>query len=351
MKWYYESNGQPKGPILESELRRLRDEGKIAADSLVWSEGMEDWAPLNTIKALSALPGMHTKAPAPLPSLKDATLAPQAINADAKAPAQTEAETDLHVTARECPAKPAEQTAGDEVLESALRQPVPEDARPEWEHFSPERAPAALLISLKEILFEPQSTFRNLAHNGGWGLPLSFLILAELIGNCFIFFTLRQVPANGSPLVATLRGMIKMEAGGAAVFSSIAASTLLLPIAMVVKAMVLHFSLKYLARSEFEFPTTFRCLCYAQGGCSFLWSIPLAAVTLTNAVGDPMAAVPALILSMAAVGAWSVYINLRALASTHQTSFVMTALSVMAPPFIAAFLVALLVGGVLTGAR
>ncbi len=351
MKWYYESNGQPKGPILESDLRRLRDEGKIATDSLVWSDGMEDWAPLNTIKGLSSLPGMHTKAPASLPVLKETKITEQAIEATSKAPAKTEAETDRPATPEGFPAEPAEGTAAIGSSESPQQQQISKDARPEWEHFTPEKAPAALLISLKEILFEPQSTFRNLAHNGGWGLPLSFLVLTELIGNCLVFLTVRQVPVNGSPLVTALRSMLKMEAGGAAIFSSIATSTLLLPIVMVVKAMVLHFSMKYLARSAFEFPTTFRCLCYAQGGGSVLWGVPLAAVTLTNAVGDPMASVPALFLSVTAVSAWSLYINLRALASAHHASFLRTAVSVLAPPIIAAFLFALLVGGVLAGAR
>ncbi len=350
MKWYYESNGQPKGPILESELRRLRNEGKIATDSLVWSDGMEDWAPLNTIKGLSSLPGMHTKAPASLPVLKETPFAEQAITANPKAPANTEAETD-RPAAEGFASEPGEEPGAKGVVEGAQQQIISKDARPEWEHFAPEKAPAALLISLKEILFEPQSTFRNLAHNGGWGLPLSFLLLTELIGNCLVFLTLRQVPVNGSPLVTALRSMLKMEAGGAAIFSSIATSTLLLPIVMVVKAMVLHFSMKYLARSAFEFPTTFRCLCYAQGGGSVLWGVPLAAVTLTNAVGDPTASVPALLLSVTAVSAWSLYINLRALASAHHASFLRTALSVLAPPIIAGFLFALLVGGVLAGAK
>lgn len=351
MKWYYESNGQPKGPILETELRRLRDEGKIAADSLVWSDGMADWAPLNTLKSLSALPAMHTKSPAQLPVLTDIPPKEQVLERSQTAQETARIEREQPPENDASPLAPENFAESSPVATEATLESLDEDARPEWERFTPAQAPAALLLSLKEILFEPQATFRNLAHNGGWGLPLSFLILTELIGNCLVFLSVRQVPVNASPLVTALRAMLKMEAGGSAVLYSIVTSTLLLPIVMVFKAMVLHFSMRFLARSPFGFPTTFRCLCYAQGAGSVLWGVPLAAVSLTNALGDPMAAVPALFLSVTAVSFWSLYVNLRALASAHEASFVRTALSVMAPPIIAAFLFALLLGGVLTGGK
>lgn len=351
MKWYYESNGQPKGPILETELRRLRDEGKIAVDSLVWSDGMADWAPLNTLKSLSALPAIHTKSTTQLPVLADTPTKEHVWDISEKAQEFDQVEPPQRL-AHDTSPQASEEFAESSPVESAtpLEAP-PEDASPEWERFTPSDAPTALLLSLKEILFEPQTTFRNLAHNGGWGLPLGFLILTELIGNCLVLLSVRQVPANASPLVTALRAMLKMEAGGSAVLYSIVSSTLLLPIVMVFKALVLHFSMRFLARSPFAFPTTFRCLCYAQGAASVLWGVPLAAVSLTNALGDPMAAVPALFVSVTAVSFWSLYVNVRALASAHEASFVRTAFSVLAPPILAAFLFALLVGGILTGGK
>ncbi len=41
--WFYESNGQPAGPVSEAELDRLRRQGQITPDNRVWKEGWPDW--------------------------------------------------------------------------------------------------------------------------------------------------------------------------------------------------------------------------------------------------------------------------------------------------------------------
>ena len=43
MEWYYASGGQQKGPVSDSEVARLVQEGVIAPDTLVWRAGMADW--------------------------------------------------------------------------------------------------------------------------------------------------------------------------------------------------------------------------------------------------------------------------------------------------------------------
>ncbi len=45
MKWFYVENGVQQGPVTEYELRSLRSSGKLTSSSLVWRDGMEDWAP------------------------------------------------------------------------------------------------------------------------------------------------------------------------------------------------------------------------------------------------------------------------------------------------------------------
>ena len=44
MEWYYEKDGVQKGPIQESELKALHDQGAITSGNLVWREGMADWS-------------------------------------------------------------------------------------------------------------------------------------------------------------------------------------------------------------------------------------------------------------------------------------------------------------------
>jgi hypothetical protein len=51
--WYYSSDGQEKkGPVVESELKQMLSIGQLPAATLVWSEGMANWAPASTVAAL-----------------------------------------------------------------------------------------------------------------------------------------------------------------------------------------------------------------------------------------------------------------------------------------------------------
>jgi uncharacterized RDD family membrane protein YckC len=58
--WHYVQNGQSLGPIPESELVKMLVEGRLGADTLVWTESLTDWTPASRIEAfhnqLAALP-------------------------------------------------------------------------------------------------------------------------------------------------------------------------------------------------------------------------------------------------------------------------------------------------------
>jgi len=43
MSWYYAQNGQQLGPISELEFQSAVASGTIAADTLVWREGLSEW--------------------------------------------------------------------------------------------------------------------------------------------------------------------------------------------------------------------------------------------------------------------------------------------------------------------
>lgn len=52
--WYYVKNGaDKKGPVPESELKILVSSGQLDPTDLVWSEGMTDWQPYNSVTALA----------------------------------------------------------------------------------------------------------------------------------------------------------------------------------------------------------------------------------------------------------------------------------------------------------
>jgi hypothetical protein len=53
MEWYYAKGSQRCGPISEDEFRRLAQNGTITAGTLVWRQGMPQWAP----RGMSLVPG------------------------------------------------------------------------------------------------------------------------------------------------------------------------------------------------------------------------------------------------------------------------------------------------------
>jgi hypothetical protein len=50
--WFYTADGsEKKGPVEESEIRNLLAQGQLKNTDLVWCEGMDDWAAINTLPA------------------------------------------------------------------------------------------------------------------------------------------------------------------------------------------------------------------------------------------------------------------------------------------------------------
>src|SRR5690606_33188016 len=56
MQWYYAIDGQRQGPVSEHEFARLVAAGTITGDTLVWRQGLEEWAPWSTLADSHPLP-------------------------------------------------------------------------------------------------------------------------------------------------------------------------------------------------------------------------------------------------------------------------------------------------------
>jgi len=57
MRWYYVLNGQRQGPVSDEEFARLASTGAIGADTLVWKEGMSEWAKYSGVAGAPSQPG------------------------------------------------------------------------------------------------------------------------------------------------------------------------------------------------------------------------------------------------------------------------------------------------------
>lgn len=61
--WYYGSPAGQSGPVEENELRALIAAGTIVPETLVWRDGMKDWAPMRAVPELSGHPMAAYPAP------------------------------------------------------------------------------------------------------------------------------------------------------------------------------------------------------------------------------------------------------------------------------------------------
>jgi TM2 domain-containing membrane protein YozV len=68
--WYYEQNGNRIGPVDEATMRSLIADRTISIDTLVWTNGMANWTPLQQTQLAAGLP-------VPPPSPYSAPAAPQ----------------------------------------------------------------------------------------------------------------------------------------------------------------------------------------------------------------------------------------------------------------------------------
>lgn len=54
--WYYEQNGNRIGPVDEATMRQLISDRTISIDTLVWTNGMANWSPLQQTQLAAGLP-------------------------------------------------------------------------------------------------------------------------------------------------------------------------------------------------------------------------------------------------------------------------------------------------------
>jgi len=72
--WYYEQNGNRIGPVDEATMRQLIADRVISIDTLVWTNGMANWTPLQQTQLAAGLP-------VPPPTPQGVPAAPQYHNA------------------------------------------------------------------------------------------------------------------------------------------------------------------------------------------------------------------------------------------------------------------------------
>ena len=52
-EWFYSNGSDRLGPVTASELRELALQGQLQPTSLIWKEGMGNWAPASKVKDIT----------------------------------------------------------------------------------------------------------------------------------------------------------------------------------------------------------------------------------------------------------------------------------------------------------
>src|SRR5437762_2099613 len=58
MEWYYAQGDRQCGPVSENELQQLANSGALPRESLVWREGMDNWAPFSSVQLAPVSPAL-----------------------------------------------------------------------------------------------------------------------------------------------------------------------------------------------------------------------------------------------------------------------------------------------------
>ena len=74
MPWYYAQSGQQRGPVELAELQGLLASGQLAAQDLVWTEGMAQWQPAAGVPQV--MPTAPAAAIPPVPQPQAQTVQP-----------------------------------------------------------------------------------------------------------------------------------------------------------------------------------------------------------------------------------------------------------------------------------
>ncbi len=136
-----------------------------------------------------------------------------------------------------------------------------------WERRLELGAGAAVLQTVRKVVFSPTATFRDMRVEGGWGEPLAF---AVLVGS--VFFWVAQVwEMLVSTMLAGTLGLDPQEVAAANVQQLVFAvlAPLMVMVATLIAAAFVHLLLLMFGGASRPFETTFRVMCYSWGVAVF----------------------------------------------------------------------------------
>lgn len=317
MNWFYEYNGEQKGPVTESELDSLIAQGVVLPTTLVWRDGLTSWTPLARVRTASAPVGGFT---------------PAAGSTQCDSCGRFFDTGDVvQIAGRNICAgcKPAVlQGLQQGTTLTSLSDPTRNG--PAWEHRETLGFWVATRDTVKSILMEPSHAFSTMRVDGGISKPFWFNLIFAGLGNVVLFLVLSLFQASMTSLSPELRGASGMPAGVAGVMFvfQLVWSFVGVAIGTFIQSGIIHVSLMICGGARRPYEATYRALAYGAGSVALLNLIPVL---------GSIAAVP-----------WSLVVTCIGLSRTHETDLWRAVLAVFLLPIVCCVL-ALIVMGIAFG--
>ena len=265
MNWYYDQGGQRQGPVPEAELDRLLASGTITQNTLVWCEGMADWAPLSKARPAGGA-GAESVPEGWIRCTATGRHFPpsQIVYLDDK-PYSAEAKPGLMQGVMQGGALPS----GNET----------ERTGPAWEQRAQLGFFPAIGQTIKMVLLDPARTFENMKRTGGLGAPLGYNVLlasvASLVSLIFkLVFNIDLAMFLPPELRQDSFPFLEEHRVGFLIGATITMPFLMI-ISTFITSAVWHLSLMICGGARQPFETTLRTNCYAMGSGSALALLPL----------------------------------------------------------------------------
>lgn len=271
MNWYYDLGGQRQGPVPEAELDRLLAAGTINGSTLVWCEGMANWAPLKDARPSAS--GAPSGAAAGVPEgwIRCAATGryfppSQIVWLDGK-PYSAEAKAGIVQGVMQGGTLPS---GSDE-----------ERTGPAWEQCAQLGFFPAIWQTIKAVLMDPNRAFETMKREGGLGTPLGFyMVMALVVGVLALIYNLLFGGAMNSFIPPQMRGQPNpfMPGGHPGVVFYVGISIgypIMMLLASFIVSGVLHLSLMICSGAKQPFETTYRTHAYAMGAGTALAIIPI----------------------------------------------------------------------------
>ncbi len=315
MNWYYDLGGQRQGPVDEPELDRLIAAGTVQPDTLVWCEGMANWAPVKDARPAGGGAGVP------------------------------EGWIRCTATGRYFPpsqivyldGKPYSAEAKPGIVQGVLQGGVlpsgtdTERTGPAWEQREQLGFFPAMWQTIKTVLLDPNRTFATMKREGGLGTPLGFHVILTSVGTIALIiyqFVLQIGGASMLPPEARQQSLPILAGAGAGIFLGV---LIAVPIFTVISAFItsgiMHLSLMICGGAKRGYETTFRTYCYATGAGMAFYIIPLCGGTIG--------------------GLWGLVCLCMGLAKTHEIGTGRAVCAVLLPTALCCVLVAVVVAAVM----